>query len=155
VTPTNTQLILDEIKNLGLNVAVLNTRMETMQVSVDEASRAIKGNNGNLGLVGKFENFKLEVANEFSDFKETLETLKNRDTQELACRTEFLEVKRVTEEYPSITWLIHHKPKTILTVLASIVVISVVLFSPLVDSSVAAALLTWMGVPGGIITLVK
>jgi hypothetical protein len=151
--PTTTELkILEEIKKLAISVVIIDTKMVDVIVDVAEATRALKGYNGTPGLVGKFDTFKGEVNTKLGSLKDTLDEVKDHNENEVACRAEFVDFKKDVMEYPSLTWIMRYKPKTFMVAAVS-VILFLVIISPLINQAVAAVILSWLGVPGGLVGL--
>lgn len=122
MTPKHTGLSpedLDLIREMYTMMGEVKGILETVQEQTAENTRTLRGHNGIEGLVTKFA--RMESA--ISTFDQKIEAVNNSIKDVPNAIAEW-------KRYPSLTWMVHNRPKEMALVTASVIMMSVFIGFP-------------------------
>ena len=110
---------VDLIREMYTMMGEVKGILETVQEQTAENTRTLRGHNGTEGLVTRFARMESKMTN----FDEKIEAVNNSIKDVPAAIAEW-------KRYPSLTWLVRHKPREMALVTASVIAMSVFIGFP-------------------------
>jgi hypothetical protein len=121
-----------KFRDANVNIAEIAAMMREIKEMTTDNHRTLRGSNGDDGLIARLsrlEEIVSTMAINMAELKDVPEKLNNlNDTVE-----KLKAVPAAIEEwkqYPSLTWLVHHKPKEIAIITAGVIALSVFIGFP-------------------------
>jgi hypothetical protein len=117
-----------KFRDSNVNIAEIAAMMREIKEMTTDNHRTLRGSNGDDGLIARLTRLEQRL----NEVTETVDTLKDVPNK-LAVVDALKDVPSVITEwkrYPSLTWLVRHKPKEMMLVTAGVIAMSVFIGFP-------------------------
>ncbi len=140
MSPSENPILASMLQTLGQ----LGEKIEQINTHVQDSHDALRGKGTEPGLVAMTTELREKVDGLSASVKADrtdIESIKQR----------LAELEKYQKDYPSLTWLMHHKTKTVLAWAAAGMTILVLISSPVLNPRMSVAVLKALHIPEPII----